>query len=85
MAARRTTAIFDVWDVFCNSADDDVYVSSADMISLSKFSIDCVDSNSEDSDSCSGGSLIDISIEMEGRSVVDEVKQTRSVQISMSL
>jgi len=47
ICSSEQQAVFDVWDVFCNSAEDDVYVNSADMISLSKFSIDCVDSNAE--------------------------------------
>ena len=78
-------AVFDVWDVFCNAADDELYASTADMISLSSFSIGCDDSDVTDSNTCSSGSLIDISIETAGRSVVDEEKKNRDVQIYMSL
>ena len=79
-------AVFDVWDVFCNvAADDELYASAADMISLSSFSIGCDDSDVTDSNTCSGGSLIDISIEIAGRSVVNEEKKNRNVQIYMSL
>ena len=79
-------AVFDVWDVFCNVAEDDeLYASAADMISLSRFSIGCDDSDVTDSNTCSSGSLIDISIEVAGRSVVDEEKKNRDVQIYMSL
>ena len=79
-------AVFDVWDVFCNASDDDeLYASAADMISLSSFSIGCDDSDVTDSNICSSGSLIDISIEVAGRSVVNEEKKNREVQIYMSL
>ncbi len=79
-------AIFDVWDVFCNATEgDELYASAADMISLSDFSIGCDDSDVTDSNICSRGSLIAISIEVAGRSVVAEEKKNRDVQIYMSL
>lgn len=81
----KQKASFDVWDVFCNTSDDEVYSSAADMLSMSGFSIDCSDNDLADANACSSGSLIEISIEIDGRSVVHGETQSREVQMYMSL
>lgn len=85
MCSLEQQASFDVWDVFCNSDKGGELSRDSKHSLFAVFSIDCEDNDLTDLNTCSYGSLIDISVLIRSTASLEERPVVRDAQIIMSL
>lgn len=83
--SNQEQAAFDLWDIFCNRSTDEINESTADMLGMESYSIQCSDINTIDSDACTTGSTIDIEISLNGRATTNKIALPRDIDFIISL